>query len=193
VRRLAVASLAVASLAALALAGCGGADEGQAPPPTLAAGTLPELDSRGRILDVDGLAVDAFRPAEFARFLEDAGFVSGREREFSGKSRTWDRVVARTLLFESDEGARAYVDWLERHAEELLGKAAPADWSAPGDAGVAFVLVPCGSCKKELPTFFAGWRRDATVATLLAAGAGANEGRFAELTRRLDARVRVKS
>ena len=185
--------LAVAILAALALAGCGAADEGQAPPPTLAAGTLPELDSRSRILNVGGLAVDAFRPTEFARFLEDAGFVSGREREFSGKSRMWDRVVARTLLFESDDGARAYVDWLERHAEDLLGKAAPAEWSAPGGAGVAFVLVPCASCKKELPTFFAGWRRDAIVATLLAAGSGANESRFAELTRRLDVRVQVRS
>ena len=182
--------VAVACLAGLALAGCGGAGEAQAPPPTLAAGTLPELDSRTRILNAGGLAVDAFRPTEFARFLEDTGFVSGREREFSGKSRTWDRVVARTLLFESDEGARAYVNWLEGHAEDLLGKAAPAEWSAPGDGGVAFVLVPCASCKKELPTFLAGWRRDSVVATLLAAGAGANEDRFAALTRELDARVR---
>jgi hypothetical protein len=188
-----VRALALACLAVLVVAGCGEADEAQAPPPTLGARTLPELDSRSRILDAGGLAVDAFRPTELARILEDAGFVSGREREFSGKSRTWDRVVARTLLFESDEGARTYVSWLERHADELLGKTAPAEWSAPGDGGVAFVLVPCASCKKELPTFFAGWRRDAIVATLLAAGAGANESRFTGLARQLDARVRVGS
>lgn len=183
--------LAVACLAALALAGCGGAGEKEAPPPpTLAAEALPELASRSRTLDVNGLAADAFEPAELVEIVEDAGFVAGREREFSGKSRTWDHVVARTLRFASEEGAQAYVDWLGRHPEDFLGKAARAEWSAPGEAGVAFVLVPCASCKKELPTFLAGWRRDTIVATLLAAGAGANEDRFATLTRELDARIR---
>lgn len=183
-------TLAVACLAALALAGCGGADEEGAPPPTLAPAALPELDSRSRMLDASGLAADAFQPAELAAILEDAGFVAGREREFSGKSRTWDHVVARTLRFASEEGAQAYVDWLERHVEDVLGKAVPVEWSAPGEAGVAFVLVPCASCKKELPTFLAGWRRDTVVATLLAAGGGANPDRFSALASELDARVR---
>lgn len=185
--------LAVACLAGLALAGCGGSagdQEQAAPPPTLPAAALSELETRGRMLDASGLVSDAFEPAELAAILEEAGFVAGREREFSGKSSTWDHVVARTLLFGSEEGAQAYVGWLERHAEDFLGKAAPSTRPAPGEAGVAFVLVPCASCKKELPTFLAGWRRDSVVATLLAAGAGANEDRFAALTSELDARVR---
>lgn len=181
--------LAVACLTALALAACGGAEEPEPPPPTLAPTTLPALDSTARLLDANALALDAFEPAKLLALLVDVGFVSGREREFSGKSKTWDRVVARTLRFSSEEGAQAYVDWLRSHADDVLGEAAPAPWSTPGETGVAFVLVPCASCKKEQPTWLAGWRRETVVATLLAAGPGANEQRFGALARGLDARL----
>jgi hypothetical protein len=184
-----VRRLAVACLAALAVAACGGAEAEAPPPPTLAPSAVPELESAARLLDASRLAADAFEPAKLAALLTDAGFVSGREREFSGKSRTWDHVVARTLRFSTEEGAQAYVNWLGNHADELLGKSERAPWRTPGEAGVAFVLVPCASCKKELPTFLAGWRRETVVATLLAAGPGANEDRFAALALGLDARV----
>jgi hypothetical protein len=142
------------------------------------------------MLDARRLTADALKPPELTAILADAGFVAGREREFSGKSRTWDHVVTRTLRFTTERGAQTYLDWLERHADDFLGDSAPAKWAPPGEAGAAFVLVPCASCKKELPTFLAGWRRDTVVATLLAAGTGANPTRFGALARELDANLR---
>jgi hypothetical protein len=50
-------------------------------------------------------------------------------------------------------------------------------------------LAACGTCKKELPTFLAGWRRGATVLSLLASGSGANPERFGALARELDGTV----
>ena len=111
---------------------------------------------------------------------------TGSEREFSGKTRTFDHVVARTLVFESEEGALAYLGWLRGHGDDVLGRADPAKIAPPGDAGVAFTLEHCGTCKKELPTFLAGWQRGETVLTLLAAGSGANPARFTALAREHD-------
>ena len=168
----------------LVVAACGAdGQETSAPPQTLPAAALPELDSRTRSLDAQALAVDALRPAALADLLADAGYVTGSEREFSGKTRTFDRVVARTLVFETEEGAGDYLDWVRSHGRDLLGRAIPAELELPGESGVALTLVRCGSCKKELPTFVAGWRRGATVLFLLAAGSGANPERFSDLAR----------
>jgi hypothetical protein len=168
----------------LAVAACG-TDEQQAStaPQTLPAAALPELDSRARSLDEQALAADALTPRALADLLTDAGYVTGTEREFSGKTRTFDRVVARTLVFESEEGAERYLDWLRSHGRDLLGRAVAAQLELPEQSGVALTLVRCGSCKKELPTFLGGWRRGTTVLSLLAAGSGANAERFSELAR----------
>ncbi|HEX2045465.1 MAG TPA: hypothetical protein VHF23_07565 [Gaiellaceae bacterium] len=181
-------ALLVTAALGLAVAACGAQEEAatQAAPATLPAAALPELASTARTLDAEALAADALEPERLAALLRDSGFESGREREFSGKTKTWDRVVARALRFRSAEGAEAYLDWLGAHGNDLLGRAVPAKMAPPGESGVAFVLARCGTCKKELPTFLSGWRRDELVLFLLAAGSGGNPERFGELVRDLD-------
>jgi hypothetical protein len=153
---------------------------------TLPAAALPQLDSRVRSLDTQALAADALRPDALVDILAAAGYVAGREREFSGRTRVFNHVVARTLVFEREEGGERYLDWLSRHGRDLLGRAAPARLSTPGKSGVALTLVPCGACKNELPTFLAGWRRGATVLSILAAGPGANPERVSALLQEQD-------
>jgi hypothetical protein len=157
-----------------------------ATPATLPAAALPELDSRARTMNLAALADEAFEPDALAALLSEGGYVTGREREFSGKATVFDHVVARTLLFESRDGADAYLGWVRGHGDEVLGRAAPAKVVPPGEGGVAFTLERCGTCKKELPTFLAAWRREATVMTLLAAGDGADAASFSALARELD-------
>ena len=184
--RLVLATAAVGVL----LAGCG-SEEASPPaaPRTLPASALPALDARERVLDEEALAEEAFQPGELASLLEDSGYLTGREREFSGKSRTFDHVVARTLLFEDEGGADDYLGWMRAHANEVLGDAVPAKIVPPGSSGAAYELVRCGTCKKELPTYLAGWRRGSTVLWLLAAGSGADSG-FEPLLAEYDAAVR---
>jgi hypothetical protein len=178
--------LVLAVVLGLAAAACG-SDGGPPPPPaTLGAAALPELDSTARTLDAAAVAFDAFDMASLEELLAEAGFETGSEREFSGKTKTFDHVVARTLVFESADGALAYLDWLRRHGDDVLGRAIPATVASPGEDSVAFELERCGTCKKELPTFLAGWRRKETVLTLLAAGSGANQARFTALVREHD-------
>lgn len=176
---------------ALTLAGCGSdGPEAAVPPPTLSADALPELDSRPRILDVHALAADALEPGDLADLLVGAGFKTGREREFSGKTTSFDHVVARALRFGSASGAEAYLGWLRKHGDDLLGKAEPTRLAPPSASNVAFTLVRCGTCKKELPTFLAGWRRGNLVLSLLAAGPGVNADRFEVLAHELDGVLR---
>ena len=172
----------------LLLPACGSSlDETEpAAPASLPGSALPDLDSRARPLGAEALAADSYDPEALGDLLDEAGFVAGTEREFSGKTRTFDHVVARTLVFENSAGAETYLGWLRSHGEDFLGRVQAAKVSPPGESGVAFALAPCGTCKKETPTFLAGWRRGATVLTLLAAGSGANPERFSSLARRFD-------
>jgi hypothetical protein len=180
--------LAVIAASLLLLPACGAeSEEGQqAPPASLPGSALPDLDSRARSLNAEALAADSYEPEALADLLEDAGFVSGSEREFSGKTRTFDHVVARRLVFEDAEGAETYLGWLRANGDDFLGRVQAAEVTPPGESGVAFALAPCGTCKKETPTFLAGWRRGATVLTLLAAGSGANSERFSALAEQFD-------
>jgi hypothetical protein len=172
----------------LVLAGCGaGADDSA--PPTLPAAALPDLAASAHPLDAEALAGDAFDQDELKSLLEEAGFLAGSEREFSGKTTTFDHVVARSLRFGDAEGADAYLGWLAGHGEDLLGRAAPAKIAPPGESGVALALIRCSTCKKELPTFLAGWRRGEVVYSLLAAGPGANAATFSALARKFDSAV----
>jgi len=177
-----------AVLLLLALAAACGTEEAAppAPPETLPASALPELDSRARVLDTVALAADSYEPADLEALLSAVGYLTGREREFSGKTETFDHVVARTLVFESSHGADAYLGWLRGHGNDVLGRAVPAPIAPPADGGIVYTLEPCGTCKKELPTFLAGWQRGRTVLTLLAAGSGASPERFSALARELD-------
>ncbi len=181
--------VALVALVALALvagaAACGGKSDADSPA-TLDASALPGLESRSRTLDTGTLAQDSFGPTELAELLEDAGYVSGSEREFYGRTDTFDHVVARALRFASAEGAEAYLGWLAGHADEILGRVEPGAPLPLGESGLLFSLVPCGTCKKELATFLAAWRRGETVLSLLAAGPGASTDSLEQLGRELD-------
>jgi hypothetical protein len=179
----------LAAVLVLFATGCGA--EGDEPaddaaPASLPGSALPDLDSRARPLDAQALAADSLAPGELGDVLDEAGFVMGSEREFFGKTRTFDHVVARALVFRDAAGAGGYLDWLGAHGEDFLGRVQEADVTLPGEAGVAMALAPCGTCKKEIPTFLAGWRRDETVLTLLAAGSGVNAARFSALAEQFD-------
>ena len=189
--------VALVLLAALVLTACGSGGEktrtassSDKAPATLPASALPDLDTRARALDSEALADDSLDPDALGKVLAEAGYVTGSEREFSGKSRTFDHVVARTLVFESVAGADAYLDWLEGHAADFLGRAKASSVSIPGGSGVAFSLARCGTCVKEVPAFLAGWRRGNVVLWLLAAGSGASEARFHALAREADGVLR---
>jgi hypothetical protein len=186
--------LALLAALAAAVTACGsdskGSEPAPQPPATLSADALSDLASTARTLDAAALASDAFDRGVLERVLDEGGFATGREREFTGLTDTFDHVVARTLVFEDAAGADAYLEWLGGHGEDFLGRVDAAGVMPPGESGVAFVLVPCGICKKELPTYLAGWRRGHTVLTLLAAGSGANPETFLALARQLDDTVR---
>jgi hypothetical protein len=182
--------LALVATLLLLLPACGSGGEEppqSAPQPaSLPGSVLPELDSRVRPLGAEALAADSYDPEALAELLDEAAFVAGTEREFSGKTRIFDHVIARTLVFRTAAGADTYLSWLRGHGEDFLGRVQAAEVSPPGESGVVFALVPCGICKKETPTFLAGWRRGATVLTLLAGGSGANPQTFSALARQFD-------
>jgi hypothetical protein len=184
-------SLVLAAFLVVSVVGCGSESKDAGPPPppppTLPATALPDLDSRSRTLDVEALAEDALERDELADLLSEAGFENGSEREFSGRTKTFDHVIARSLRFDSEDGADSYLGWLGKHGDDILGAADPAQVTPLGESSVAYTLARCGTCKKELPTFLAGWRRGAVVLTLLAAGSGGNVDRFDALARELDA------
>ena len=159
--------------------------------PTLPRGALPELSSERRELDRDALAEDALAPRRLSGLLDDAGYVGGVEREFFGHGETFDRVVARGLRFGSAEGADRYLGWIRANPDDLLGDAEAERELGLGSSGVLLRLVPCGTCKKELPTYLAAWRRHGVVLSLLASGRGVNRERFAKLARKLDARMQA--
>lgn len=177
--------LALAVLACLALAACGGGDPVRALPES----ALPGMRAAERSVGPAELAQDAVEVEAARDALAQLGLADGVEREFTGHTPLFDHVVARTLRFDGDAGAQGYLRWLRAHADDVLGDARPQAGLGLGEDGVAFTLVPCGTCKHELPTFLAAWRHGDDVATLLAAGRGANPETVRALAEQLDAVV----
>ena len=58
---------------------------------------------------------------------------------------------------------------------------------AVGEDGLLFTLEPCPTCKKQLPTQLAVWRRGNAVGNVLVAGRGAGRERVIALVRDVDA------
>lgn len=173
-------------LGALALAGCGGSDPASRSAP-LDPSVLPELTARERELPPEALAADAFEPDVLAAILDGGGYAGGRERELSGHGTTFDHVLARTLVFADTDGADTYLDWVRTHTLDLVGRTREREAPQLGDRALLFELEPCASCRKQLPTFVAAWRRDGRVAYLLASGRGVARASFLRLAGELDA------
>lgn len=172
-------------VAAALLAGCGGADTEALPAP-LEGSALPALTSRDRNLPADDLAADAFERQPLADLLERGGYTGGREREFSGHTDTFDHVIARTLRFDDAGGASAYMDWIAAHTLDLVGRTRLVAPLPLGRKSVLFELEPCSTCKKQLPTLVAVWRRGGAVGYLLASGRDVDRASIEPLAQAVD-------
>ena len=138
--------LALLALVLLVLGGCGGAAVPQEALPLLPRSALPGLDSTTEELDADDLAAD------FGSGVKVAGFEAGRERVFQGQSHELDRVVSRTLEFESPEAAGAYVELVRAHVDDLYGVGTTAKpFEEGGRAGYLIDPAAC-ACHRAAPT-----------------------------------------
>jgi hypothetical protein len=156
------------------------------PPATLSAEAIRDLTSRGRTLDAGTLGSEARDPDDLIRTLERAGFLVGSERRFSGRVPGPRVVVARVFVFENEPGAATYLDWLTTNADDLIGRSEPRDPLPFGEEPALFVRIPSGCCPKELPMFFATWRRGSSVLSLLLQGVDAERARAESIGAELD-------
>jgi len=181
-----------AALGALLVAGCGSeapADQPTLLPPPLKASMLAELGARDRELPLQALAADAFEPETLAALLDDAGYAGGRERELSGHGKTFDHVIARSLVFADAAGADEYLGWVRGHTLDLVGRTREREAPPLGDVAFLFELEPCPTCKKQLPTLVAVWRTGGNVGYVLASGRGVNRESFRRLALAVDTSV----
>lgn len=167
----------------LALAACGR----DAPlPPVLPADALPGMESEVSTVSADALARDALDPPALADLLDDAGYLSGRERTYAGSGKEFSLATTRVLVFDAPDGAAAYLAWLRDHPSDLLGTVEPLD---PLDLpGSPFLMVhlPGGCCPKAVPIYLSAWRRGSTVLFVRASGRQADASSVEELATALD-------
>jgi hypothetical protein len=176
-------------LLVLSLTAC--ADEVTPVAPVLPADALPGMESELAAVDANMLASDALDPGQLGGLLDDAGFLSGRERTFSGPGERFSLVVTRVLVFASSAGAASYVGWLRGHPEDLLGTAQTLEpLELPGDP---FLLGhrPGGCCPKDVPVYVSAWRRGSTVLFLRASGRRADPVSVQDLAADLDMLVKA--
>lgn len=173
-------ALGCLTAAALLLAGCGAAADAPDPAPLLAADTLPGLHAVARTLDAAGLAQATPLPGLRER-LHEWGLLRAGEREFTGRGRKLDHVVARTVDFSGAAGAAAYQRALVDGTASYLGAGAEID-RVPGGW---LIRAPSCGCRPSPPTLIAVVRRGGRVAWLSISGEAATTARALRLTARL--------
>jgi hypothetical protein len=93
--------------------------------------------------------------ADFGAVVSVEGFVSGTERVFQGSSRDLDRVVSRSLEFESPAAATGYVELLRAHVDDLYGVGTTAKpYEEGGRSGYLVDPAAC-ACHRASPTLTA--------------------------------------
>jgi hypothetical protein len=136
---------ALVFLALLVLGGCGSS----APPeaqPVLSTDALPGLEETTEPVTAEDLAAD------FGTGVSVDGLVSGTERVFQGESHDLDRVVSRTLEFESPEAAAGYVELVRAHVDDIYGVGTTAKpVEEGGRAGYVIDPAAC-ACHRASPT-----------------------------------------
>ena len=138
-------SRALILLALLLVGGCGSSPPPEAEP-VLSTDALPGLEATTEPVSADDLAAD------FGTGVSVDGFVSGTERVFQGESHDLNRVVSRTLEFESPEAAAAYVELVRAHVDDLYGVGTTAKpFEAGGRAGYVVDPAAC-ACHRASPT-----------------------------------------
>jgi len=163
-------------LALLALGGCGSSSP-PAAEPVLPADALPGLEATTAPLTADDLAAD------FGEDVPVDGLVSGTERVFQGESHDLDRVVSRTLEFESREAAAAYVELLHAHVDDLYGVGTTAEPLEEGGRS-GYVIDPAAcACHRASPTLTAAVSEGPRVTYLEINGDGATREALGQLLR----------
>ena len=184
---------AVLLVAGLLAASCGSEPQARPQAPGIApipAEALPGRAAQPVELDAGQVSTDALDVGELETLLSDAGFVAGTERRFSrtvGGRRT---TLARVLVFETSQGAQAYLGWLEIHVGDVIGKAQPVDGLSVPDGAIVFVHEPNPCCHNETRLVLAAWQDGATVMTLQLGGQVVRTRAVPELVSRLDGSVR---
>lgn len=158
---------AVLALVVLAACGCGSNSQQQAEP-VLPTQALPGMEATTEPLTADDLAGD------FGTDISVEGFVSGTERVFQGKSLDLNRVVSRTVEFESPEAAEGYVALLRAHVDDLYGVGTTAKPFAQGGRSGYLIDPAACACHRASPTLTAALADGARVTYLEVNGGGAD-------------------
>lgn len=174
----------VVALALGAPAACGAE---ATPPPSVPSDAVAALEaSPTRALTVDDVADDALDPTDLAEILDDAGYLSGTERAFTGRLDVRS-VTVRVLAFDSSTGVEAYLEWLRDHAKDVIG---PIDVSATitirGSDIPVYGHLPGGCCPKDTPVYLTGWSDGSNAVTVLAIGPGVDEAAVADVAAGID-------
>lgn len=168
---------ALVLLGLLVFGGCGSS----APPeaqPVLSTDALPGLEETTEPVTAEDLAAD------FGTGVSVDGLVSGTERVFQGESHDLDRVVSRTLEFESPEAAAGYVDLLRMHVDDLYGAGTTAEpFEEGGRTGYLIDPAAC-ACHRASPTLTAALADGPRVTYLEVNGGGATPAAVKELLAR---------
>jgi hypothetical protein len=163
-------------LALLLVGGCGSSPPPDAEP-VLSTDALPGLEATTEPVSADDLAAD------FGTGVSVDGFVSGTERVFQGESHDLNRVVSRTLEFESPEAAAAYVELLRAHVDDLYGVGTTAKpFEEGGRAGYLVDPAAC-ACHRASPTLTGVVSAGSRVTYLEINGDGATPEALGQLLR----------
>lgn len=170
------------TLIVLACLGQGSAAAATVPIPP--AGAVPGLQSRARTLPAAALVAEAIDHTGLARTLDHGRYAAGSEREFFGRTSTFNHVTERVLRFGDATGAALYLLWLRTHASESLGAPRSVTSLGPGTDGFTFRPKGCG-CHSDTPTYLIAWRRGNDALTVLASGPGSTAKTAGALARSL--------
>ena len=163
-------------LVLIALGGCGSSPP-PAAEPVLSTDALPGLEETTEPVTAEDLAAD------FGTGVSVDGFASGTERVFQGESHDLDRVVSRTLEFESPEAAAAYVELVRAHADDLYGVGTTVK---PFEEGVraGYIVDPAAcACHRASPTLTGVVSEGSRVTYLEINGGGATPEALGQLLR----------
>ena len=112
----------------------------------LSTDALPGLEETTEPVTAEDLAAD------FGTGVSVDGFVSGTERVFQGESHDLDRVVSRTLEFETPQAATAYVELVRAHVDDLYGVGTTAKPLEEGGRAGYLVDPAACACHRASPT-----------------------------------------
>jgi hypothetical protein len=167
----------------LVASACGGQASAKAEPPAvLPASAVPYLPSSFRALDADALA-KADGILALSDHLDGWGFRSAAQRTFQGQSQKLQIVVSRTVDFDTADGARQYLDFLQKHVDTVYGQTTLKPLSSDGRTGVIGTPQAC-ACHMASASILAMLRRGSRVTFLELTGPKAGAPLLRQLERR---------